>query len=49
VCIAEVHADGVIVVCSHGGPGEACALDEHCDSGMCVAQVNGSGVTSACA
>jgi hypothetical protein len=49
ICVTRVTADGIEVVCSHGTPGEACSIDENCDSMMCVSMVTGDGVVSTCA
>lgn len=49
ICVEQVLPDGIEVVCSHGTPGEACAIDEHCDSLMCLAEVGSDGVVSTCA
>lgn len=49
VCVLFVDNDGVTLVCSHGGSGEACANDGHCVSGQCIAEISQRGVVSTCA
>jgi hypothetical protein len=49
VCVLTVDASGVMLVCSHGEPGEPCASDGHCLSGLCLSKASRNGIVTSCA
>ncbi|MBX7080458.1 MAG: hypothetical protein K1X88_14770 [Nannocystaceae bacterium] len=48
VCITIITGTDIENVCTHGNPGDPCAVDENCDSGACVTMVEPGGAVSTC-
>ncbi|MFO0635696.1 MAG: hypothetical protein U0168_22885 [Nannocystaceae bacterium] len=48
VCITIITGTDIENVCTHGDPGDPCAVDENCDSGACVTMVQPEGAVSVC-
>lgn len=48
VCMVVVTADGVEIACADGAPGDPCAADADCDSGICEPVADPAGARTEC-